>query len=93
MSSGWDSDSVFIAPLPFGWKLCFSVVARTICLRPSPLVEALAAGLPVALAAGELEELELEELELEELELEHPAAPSTLAATTVALSQVDLRRL
>ena len=87
MSSGWDSDSVIIAPLPFGWKLCFSVVSWTICLRLSPLLEAPAVELPVALA-----ELELE-LELEELELEHPAVPSTLAATTVALSQVAVRRL
>jgi hypothetical protein len=70
-----------------GWKLCFSVVTKTICLRLSPLFAAPAVGLPVALA------LELEELELEELELVQPDAPSTLAVTTVALSQVAVRRL
>ena len=90
MSSGWDSDSVFIAPLPLGWKLCFSVVTKTICLRLSPLFAAPAVGLPVALA---LAEVELEGLELEELELVQPDAPSTLAVTTVALSQVAVRRL
>ena len=89
MSSGWDSDSVFIAPLPFGWKLCFSVVAKTICWSLSPLFEALPVELALAVA-----ELGLElELELEELELVHPAAPSTLAAMTVALSQVAVRKL
>jgi hypothetical protein len=84
MSSGWDSDSIFIAPVPFGWKLCFSVVAKTICLTLSPLPAALAVELALA--------LELE-LELEEPELEHPAAPNTLAATTAALSRVAERRL
>ena len=83
--------------MPFGWKLCFSVVDKTICLRLSPLVEAPAVELPVALALAELA-LELEpalelELELEEFELEHPAAPNTLATTTVALSHVAVRRL
>jgi hypothetical protein len=77
--------------LPFGWKLCFSVVPKTTCLRLSPLLAAPAVGLPVALALAELG-LELE-LELEELELVQPAAPSTLAVTTVALSQVAVRRL
>jgi hypothetical protein len=72
-----------------GWKLCFSVVTKTICLRLSPLFAAPAVGLPVALALA----LELEELELEELELVQPDAPSTLAVTTVALSQVAVRRL
>jgi hypothetical protein len=81
-----------MAPLPFGWKLCFSVVAKTICLRASPVVEAPA--LELALAELELELLALAELELElELELEHPAAPSRPAATTVAPSRVAVRRL
>jgi hypothetical protein len=66
-------------------------VDKTICLRLSPLVEAPAVELPVALALA-LAEVELE-LELEEFELEHPAAPSTLATTTVALSHVAVRRL
>jgi hypothetical protein len=92
MSSGWVSDSVFAAPLPSGWKLCFSVVARTICLTVSALLAAPAPALALA-------ELELElglELELElglELELEHPAVPSRPAATTVTPSQEAVRTL
>ena len=87
MSSGWVRDSVFAAPLPPGWKLCFSVEPKTICLTLSVLLEALALGLEVALA-----ELELA-LALAELELEHPAVATRPAATTVTLSQVALRRL
>ena len=68
MSSGWVRDSVFAAPLPSGWKLCFSVVARTICLTVSVLLEALAlAELVLVLVLVLLLVLELE------LELEHPA--------------------
>src|SRR5690348_5661544 len=82
MSSGWVRCSVFVAPFPFGWKLCFSVVAKTSCLTLNVLLEAptLGLGLPPALA----------ELELEP---EHPAVPSRPAATTVAPSQVAVRRL
>jgi hypothetical protein len=79
--------------LPFGWKLCFSVVTKTICLRLSPLGGALVVELPVALALAEPVALGELELELEEFELEHPAAPNTLATTTVALSHVAVRRL
>src|SRR5260370_31233736 len=86
MSSGWVRDSVFAAPLPSGWKLCFSVVARTICLTVSVLLEAL------ALAELLLLLLLLLVLELE-LELEHPAVATRPAATTVTLSQVAVRRL
>ena len=63
-----------MAPLPFCWKVCFSVVASRICLTASPLGEALALELALVLA-----ELELEvELELE-LELEHPAVAAQAA--------------
>jgi hypothetical protein len=89
MSSGWLRDSVFVAPLPFGWKLCFSVVPRTICLTVSALLEALALA-PAVLALAVL--VLVLELELE-LELEHPAVAARPAATTVTLSQVALRRL
>jgi hypothetical protein len=85
MSSGWVRDSVFAAPLPSGWKLCFSVVARTICLTVSVLLEALALAELVLV-------LVLLVLELE-LELEHPAVATRPAATTVTLSQVAVRRL
>ena len=78
MSSGWTRCSVLAAPLPNGWKLCFSVVPKTICLTVSVLVEALA----LAELGAELE-----------LELEHPAVPSRPAAMTVAPSQVAVRRL
>jgi hypothetical protein len=64
--------------LPNAWKLCFSVVPKTISLTVSVLLEALA----------------LAELGVElELELEHPAIPSRAAAMTVAPSQVAVRRL
>jgi hypothetical protein len=94
MSSGWLSDPVFAAPVPPGWKLCFSVVPWTICLTVSPLLEALALA-ALVLALELVLELELE-LELElvlELELEHPVVAARPAATTVTLSQVALRRL
>ena len=78
MSSGWVRLPVIMAPVPFGWKLCFSVVPKAICLTAIDLF----AGLALALALGELE-----------LELEHPAVPSRPAATTVAPSQVALCRL
>src|SRR5690348_3805891 len=78
MSSGWIRCSVCAAPLPLGWKLCFSVSPKAICLTVSVLGEAL------ALAGPELEP---------GLELEHPAMPSRPAATTVAPSQVAVRRL
>src|SRR5205807_2629690 len=80
MSSGCTRCSVLAAPLPNGWKLCFSVVPKTICFTVSVLLE--------ALALAELEP----ELGLE-LELEHPAVPSRPAAMTVAPSQVAVRRL
>src|SRR5579859_7630798 len=92
MSSGWERPSVFAAPLPFTWKVCFSVAAWTICLTVSALLEALA----VALALAELElELELDELELEldELELEHPVVAARPAATTMTPSLEAVRRL
>jgi len=80
MSSGWVRCSVLPAPVPPGWKLCFSVVPKAICLTVSVLFEALA----LALAVLELELV---------LELEHPAVPSRTAATTVAPSQVAVRTL
>src|SRR5579859_1462564 len=92
MSSGWERPSVFAVPLPFTWKVCFSVAAWTICLTVSALLEALA----VALALAELElELELDELELEldELELEHPVVAARPAATTMTPSLEAVRRL
>ena len=78
MSSGWLRDPVFAAPVPFGWKLCFSVSPKAICLTVSvPFA---------AVALGELEP------ELEP-ELEHPAIPSRPAATTEVPSQVAVRKL
>jgi|SRR5579859_7201232 hypothetical protein len=88
MSSGWERPSLFAVPLPFGWKLCVSVEAWTICLTVSVLLEALA--LALALAELELDELELE-LELDELE--HPAVAARPAATTVTPSLEAVRRL
>ena len=86
MSSGWVRDSVFAAPLPSGWKLCFSVVPRTICLTLSALLEALA----LALAELVLELVLVLELELE---LEQPAVATRPVVATATLSQVALRRL
>jgi hypothetical protein len=78
MSSGWVRRPVIAAPVPPGWKLCFSVSPKTICLTVSVLLEAPA----LAPALAELE-----------LELEHPAVHSRPAATTMAPSQVAVRRL
>ena|SRR5690349_19553791 len=78
MSSGWLRLPVFAVPVPFGWKLCFSVEPKAICLTVSTLGAAVA----LELALGELE-----------LELEHPATPSRPAATTVVPTQVAVRRL
>ena len=86
MSSGWLRDSDVAAPLPFGWKLCLSVVPKTICLTESVEFEALALELALALAVAELE------LELE-LELEHPAVLSSPAATTATPRRVAIRTL
>jgi hypothetical protein len=91
MSSGWERPSLFAVPLPFGWKLCFSVEAWTICLTVSVLFEALA--LALAELALELDELELELDELELDELEHPAVAARPAATTVTPSLEAVRRL
>src|SRR5262252_6574069 len=44
MSSGWTRRSVCMAPVPPGWKLCFSVSPKTICLTVNVLGEALALG-------------------------------------------------
>jgi hypothetical protein len=84
MSSGWLRDSDLVAPLPFGWKLCLSVVPKTICLKVSVPLGVVA----LVLAVGEPEP----ELELGP-ELEHPAIPNRPAATTVMLMQVTVRRL
>jgi hypothetical protein len=73
--------------LPLGWKLCFSVEAKTICLTVSAPLDTLALALALAAAVA----VAVAELELE-LELEHPAVPSRPAAT-VAPSQVTVRRL
>lgn len=79
MSSGWLSDSVAVAPLPFGWWLCLSVAPKTICLTESAEFEAVALELAVALA------LAVPGRELE-LELEHPAVASRPVATTATPS-------
>src|SRR5215472_347343 len=50
MSSGWVRAPVIAAPVPFGWKLCFSTSPKAICLTVSPLGGALG----LALALGEL---------------------------------------
>src|SRR5215471_6023018 len=65
MSSGWVRCSVLMALWPAGWKLCFSVSPKTICLTVSVF-----GALVLALAAGEVE-----------LELEHPAVPRPAATT------------
>src|SRR5215469_12898499 len=44
MSSGWVRDPILAAPLPPGWKLCFSSVPKASCRTVSPLLEALALG-------------------------------------------------
>jgi hypothetical protein len=76
--------------VPFGWKLCVSVVPWTICLTANVVLEAL----ELALAELLLLLVLVFELELElELELEHPAIATRPAATTVTLSQVALRVL
>ena len=86
MSSGWLSDSVAVALLPFGWKLCLSVVPKTICLTESAESEALAVELALALG------LAVPGLELE-LELEHPAVATRPAATTAAPRRGVIRML
>jgi len=88
MSSGWLSDSVAVAPLPFGWKLCLSVVPKTICLTESAESEALALAVELALALG----LAVPGLELE-LELEHPAVATRPAATTATPRRGVIRML
>jgi hypothetical protein len=88
MSSGWLSDSVAVAPLPFGWKLCLSVEPRTICLTESAEFEALAVELALALRVA------VPELELElELEPEHPAVASRPVATTATPRRGIIRML
>lgn len=92
MSSGWLRLSDVVAPLPFGWKLCLSVVPKTICLMESVELEPVALEVAPALADAELGlGLELEE-ELE-LELEHPAVLSNPAATTAMPRRVAVRAL
>src|SRR5215469_9884474 len=44
MSSGWTRRSVCMAPLPFGWKLCFKISPKISCLTVNVLGEALALG-------------------------------------------------
>jgi hypothetical protein len=90
MSSGWLSDSVAVAPLPFGWKLCLSVVPKTICLTESPELAVLAVELALALGLA-VAELELE-LELE-LEPEQPAVASRPVATTATPRRGIIRTL
>src|SRR6516164_8940630 len=89
MSSGWIRAPVIAAPLPPGWKLCFSVPPKAICLTVSELLEALALALAELALALELAGWELEL----EPELEHPAAPSRPAATTAVPSRVAVRML
>ena len=92
MSSGWLRLSDVVASLPFGWKLCLSVVPKTICLMESVELEPVALEVAPALADAELGlGLELEE-ELE-LELEHPAVLSNPAATTAMPRRVAVRAL
>ena len=44
MSSGCTRCSVCMAPVPFGWKLCFMVSPKMSCLTVNVLGEALALG-------------------------------------------------
>jgi len=53
MSSGWLRRSVCMAPVPPGWKLCFSTSPNTICLAVSTLGAAL--GLALGVVVLELE--------------------------------------
>src|SRR5690348_9503758 len=76
MSSGWVRCSVLVVVVPFGWKLCLSVVPKTISLAVSVF-----GALGLGLVAVE-----------PELELEHPAIPSRPAVMDAAPSQVAVRR-
>src|SRR5262249_15965946 len=49
MSSGWTRCSVCMAPVPFGWKLCFIVSPKMSCLMVNVLAEALVLGLELEL--------------------------------------------
>jgi hypothetical protein len=75
-----------VAPLPFGWKLCLSVVPKTICLTESAEFEALAVELALALG------LAVPELELE-LEPEHPAVASRPVTPTATPRRGVIRML
>ena len=78
MSSGWVRCSVLGAPLPPGWKVCFSVVPKAICLTVSVLLDALA-----------LAELELE-LELEHPAVPSRPAATTVAPSQVAVRRLKV---
>src|SRR5215469_601865 len=94
MSSGWLRPSDFAAPLPFGWKLCLSVVPKTICLSESGEFDAPVPDGALVLADAELGlELGLELEEELEPELEQPAVLSNPAATTAMPRRVAVRTL
>jgi len=78
MSSGWIRCSVLGAPLPSGWKVCFSVVPKAICLTVSVLLDAVA-----------LAELELE-LELEHPAVPSRPAATTVAPSQVAVRRLKV---
>src|SRR5215471_9645852 len=78
MSSGWERRSVFIAPVPPGWKLCFSSSPKTIWFAVSTLGGALG----VALALGELE--------LEHPAMPSSPAATTVAPIHVAVRRLKM---
>src|SRR5690348_11360330 len=74
MSSGWVRCSVLAAPVPPGWKVCFSVVPKAICLTVSVLLG--------ALALAELEP------ELEHPAVPSSPAATTVAPSQVAVRRL-----
>ena len=76
MSSGWTRRSVCVAPVPFGWKLCFSVSPKMSCLTVNVL--------GVALVLGVLE------LELEHPAEPNRPAATTVAPSQVAVRRLKM---
>src|SRR5215469_1758178 len=76
MSSGCTRCSVCVAPVPFGWKLCFMVSPKMSCLTVNVLGEALVLG---AL-----------ELELEHPAIPSRPAATTVAPSQVAVRRLKM---
>ena len=76
MSSGWTRCSVCMAPVPFGWKLCFNVSPKMSCFTVNVLGEALVLGEVV--------------LELEHPAVPSRAAAMTVAPIQVAVRTLKM---